>query len=358
MKLTNLNIKFIFLPGIFLLGLTACHTQKVVITRHNEANSSTLDPVHTQVINKYSENPVISKPRLGFNQYLNYVNAYIQDYSPIAIQEMKQYGVPASIILAQGIHESGAGKSNLATQANNHFGVKCTSDWTGGGFYMDDDKPNECFRKYASPIESFQDHMAFLQRKRYSSLFSLGSQDYKAWAYGLKTCGYATNPNYPQILISLIQKYNLNRFDEGGSNAPLVDNPAPVSKPKLNSTNPVILRDTIHQKVYKTDTVYSIAYVNGAPNQGLAMNMNKNLPKINQASIQKDSLKSYPVQNYSSVNTVKAQGQDESEFYTVRQGDTLYSIARRFNLSMDQIKTMNQLNDSGIKIDQVLRVKP
>lgn len=320
---------------ILILGFDACHTRKVAMVHTTESNSSPLYPVHTLAKNPHPETIQINKPRLGFSQYLNYVNAYIQNYSPIAIEEMKEYGVPASIILAQGIHESGAGKSNLATKANNHFGVKCTSDWAGECYFMDDDKPNECFRKYSNSLESFQDHMAFLQRKRYSSLFALGATDYKAWAYGLKTCGYATNPNYPQILIGIIQKYNLNRFDQGKPLLDLTQN----SNSSSPEGEPMVKTDTMHRRVYKTDTVYSVVYM-GTPH------------------ITKDSLTENPVSNTKTIQEISRSGHSDSDFYTVRQGDTLYSIARRFNLSLEQIKDINQLLNSSIKIDQVLRVKP
>ena len=127
---------------------------------------------------------------------------------------MKEYGVPASITLAQGMLESNYGNSELAQKAKNHFGIKCHSDWTGEKFYMDDDAKNECFRKYNSVWESFRDHSKFLKEKsRYATLFTLPINDYKAWAEGLKAAGYATNPQYPQLLINLIERYHLNYYD-------------------------------------------------------------------------------------------------------------------------------------------------
>lgn len=137
---------------------------------------------------------------------------YINMYKDIAVANMRKYGVPASIILAQGILESSNGNSDLARYANNHFGIKCTGDWRGRTFYHNDDKPNECFRSYPNPEASYRDHVAFLQRPRYSGLFDLKRSDYKGWARGLKKAGYATNPDYPQLLISLIEKYNLQQY--------------------------------------------------------------------------------------------------------------------------------------------------
>ena len=129
---------------------------------------------------------------------------YIAQYSDIAVQEMLRSGIPASITLAQGILESGSGLSPLAVQGNNHFGIKCHKDWTGRTMHKDDDAKNECFRVYDSPDQSFRDHSDFLRyRDRYKFLFDLDRTDYKAWAYGLKQAGYATDPKYPAKLIKV-----------------------------------------------------------------------------------------------------------------------------------------------------------
>ncbi|MCL2040419.1 MAG: glucosaminidase domain-containing protein [Bacteroidales bacterium] len=144
-------------------------------------------------------------------------NEYIELYKDIAIREMREYKIPASITLAQGILESGCGGSALATEANNHFGIKCHKEWTGERFYYDDDEKNECFRVYADAGGSYHDHSLFLTtRDRYSSLFTLKITDYKAWAHGLKSAGYATNPQYAQLLIKIIEEENLTKYDKMG----------------------------------------------------------------------------------------------------------------------------------------------
>lgn len=140
---------------------------------------------------------------------------YIGMWKEVAVLKMKQHGIPASITLAQGLLESGNGNSMLAREANNHFGIKCHSDWTGPRVYHDDDKKNDCFRKYKDAAQSFEDHSAFLQKQRYASLFELKPTDYKGWAHGLKKAGYATDPNYPRKLIELIERYQLNDLDKG-----------------------------------------------------------------------------------------------------------------------------------------------
>ncbi|NVK26772.1 MAG: glucosaminidase domain-containing protein [Flavobacteriia bacterium] len=140
---------------------------------------------------------------------------YIEKYKDIAIREMQDYGIPASITLAQGILESGDGTSELARDANNHFGIKCHSDWEGERVYHDDDEDNECFRKYEHAEASFRDHSLFLKnRSRYSALFALDPYDYEAWAEGLKDAGYATNRRYPELLIGIIEDYELYKYDK------------------------------------------------------------------------------------------------------------------------------------------------
>lgn len=155
---------------------------------------------------------LISISVFGQNRYND---IYIKKYHKIAIEEMKIYGIPASITLAQGILESGSGQSNLAKKSNNHFGIKCHSDWRGKKVYHDDDKKGECFRKYKHVSESFRDHSIFLaERKRYRFLFDYSITDYKSWAKGLKKAGYATSKTYAKKLIALIERYELYRFDK------------------------------------------------------------------------------------------------------------------------------------------------
>ena len=142
------------------------------------------------------------------------VQQYVDTYKDAAIAQMKRLGVPASVILAQGILETESGNSDLVKKSNNHFGIKCKSSWTGMSVSHTDDAPDECFRKYNSAFESYKDHSDYLYSSpRYASLFQLDHTDYKGWAYGLKKAGYATNPRYPQILISNIEKYNLQQYN-------------------------------------------------------------------------------------------------------------------------------------------------
>lgn len=193
---------------------------------------------------------------------------YADRYAEMAVRKMHEYGIPASITLAQGILESGSGNSELARQANNHFGIKCHSDWTGDGFYMDDDAADECFRVYASVEESYADHSIFLSsRARYKFLFTdYERTDYEGWAGGLKRAGYATNPRYPQLLIDLIERLQLDAYDtapypggEGrpvlvaGTDADTVDD-RPEGVFQFNRTDAVVYRgETLGQLAARHD---------------------------------------------------------------------------------------------------------
>jgi len=150
---------------------------------------------------------------LVFGQSSETVRSYIETYKDIAVAEEIRTGVPAAITLAQGIHETGAGTSQLVLKSNNHFGIKCKSDWNGASVSHDDDAKGECFRKYDDPFDSYKDHSDFLKnRPYYTSLFKLDPTDYKAWAHGLKKAGYATNPKYAQVLIKLVEDYDLQQY--------------------------------------------------------------------------------------------------------------------------------------------------
>ena len=156
----------------------------------------------------------LALPSMVFAQQQESLPKYIETYKYIAMAEMRQTGIPASIKLAQAILESGFGNSELAVEANNHFGIKC-HDWTGDEYYYDDDEPDECFRVYQNPLHSFLDHTEFLTtRPRYAFLFELDPANYEAWAYGLSQAGYATNPRYPNNLIRLIREHELHQYDK------------------------------------------------------------------------------------------------------------------------------------------------
>ena len=203
---------------------------------------------------------------------------YIEKFGPIAKSEMHKYKIPASITLAQGLLESGFGYGRLALKGNNHFGIKCHSDWEGKRIYHDDDKKGECFRVYKDPVTSYRDHSLFLTtRSRYDFLFNIKTNDYKGWAKGLKKAGYATDPKYPDKLISLIERFDLTRFD-----------------------------------------------------------IKKN-QKIRQNSKEKNKPFSRAV-------------------YIVKKGDTLYSVSKKYTISIDQLIKLNKIKDNTIYLGQILNV--
>ena len=180
---------------------------------------------------------------------------YVSTYKNVAISEMMRTGIPASIKLAQGILESDLGRSPLAYQANNHFGIKCHNDWDGEVVHQDDDSEKECFRKYEDPAGSYKDHSKFLTtKKRYASLFSLAKGDYVAWAMGLRAAGYATDPLYPEKLIAYIERYDLHQYDSQVLGKSVVS--APVSN---RVDNQGVNGDGTLYEVQKGDTLYSIS---------------------------------------------------------------------------------------------------
>ncbi len=272
---------------------------------------------------------------------------YIDKYSDLAIKEMKRTGVPASITLAQGILESNSGQSVLASKGNNHFGIKCHNDWSGKSMKMDDNAPNECFRVYPSAEASFRDHSDFLRsRDRYKSLFELKQTDYKGWARGLKKAGYATDPGYADKLITLIEDYELYRFDKGVKVS--VKTPLEVETPKVIATEPrpgmkfqESMSFSTERKVYSQNGVPFVyaeegeTYSSIAADNGLFL---KELLKFN------DYDKEVPLEAGTMVylSRKKAQGPAGVSKYVVeKDGETLRDIAQRFGIRYAALQKLN-----------------
>jgi flagellum-specific peptidoglycan hydrolase FlgJ len=236
---------------LLVIFISSCGSSKKSIataSRNTEALSKVPRPDLRLKENK-DKGKMVSKAEVDLG--LSLVERYIIDYASIAQEEMRLYGIPASIKIAQGILESGSGNGSLTSRSNNHFGIKCNG-WQGEKVYHDDDEAQECFRKYNDPKYSFRDHSLFLfERNRYAFLFDYRSDDYTSWAIGLKRAGYATDPRYPQKLISLIERYNLNEFDKEvlGKN---INVPLPKSKRSSDRTLGFYL-------VKKGDTLYNIS---------------------------------------------------------------------------------------------------
>ena len=213
----------------------------------------------------------------------SHYEAYIQRYADIAVAEMYRSGVPASITLAQGLLESGIGRSELAVKGNNHFGIKCHNGWNGGKVYHDDDAKGECFRKYDTPEESYRDHSDFLRyRDRYKFLFDYEITDYKAWAYGLKKAGYATDPAYPKKLIGLIEEYDLHVYDTQSQTVSTI--PLPPTQIEQSQTvriNPKQqFRFSLSREMYSQNGVPFIYAVEGETYRSIAASRNLFLREI------------------------------------------------------------------------------
>ena len=206
-----MKLKILF-SILFLLVLSNCGAKKRIVKKKSRGTEITEPkPKKLPSVNEVKITRKLAKknPRLNKETL-----AYIRTYAPIAVHEMHQYKIPASITLAQGILESGKGKSKLALKSKNHFGIKCHSKWTGERVYHDDDEKGECFRKYKFVATSYNDHSLFLsQRGRYAFLFDYNIKNYKKWAYGLRKAGYATDRKYPSKLLKIIEDYHLYEFD-------------------------------------------------------------------------------------------------------------------------------------------------
>ena len=235
---------------------------KIATTNTEETNAKTPETKEEPVkeLEQYDPQIEILEATTRVKVTTAMVLSYIEKYKTIAKEDMHQYGIPASIILGQGILESGAGTGPLSTKANNHFGIKCHSEWSGPSVRYNDDVENECFRKYKDPNESYRDHSLFLiTRAHYSSLFKLDKTDYKSWAIGLKNAGYATDSAYPTKLIAIIERYHLQKYDYEvlGNNNDIKSNNSDEAEQK----NEPIKKDIISQshQVEKGDTLYSIS---------------------------------------------------------------------------------------------------
>ena len=207
-----MKIKLFFLI-FFVLLFVSCSSSRKISSSKKKKETITESPYKTVApVKQVQHVKKLQKSNKSLNKYSL---QYIKRYAPIAVSEMHKYNVPASITLAQGILESGNGRSQLASKSNNHFGIKCHTGWKGAKVYHDDDEKGECFRKYKYVESSYEDHSQFLSgRRRYASLFKLKKTDYKGWSKGLKKAGYATDKNYPKKLIKIIETYELYEFDK------------------------------------------------------------------------------------------------------------------------------------------------
>lgn len=272
---------------------------------------------------------------------------YIEKYKDEAVKQMRKHKIPASITLAQGCLESNNGNSELARKANNHFGIKCHNGWKGKGYTHDDDRKGECFRKYNSAEDSFTDHSYFLiSGSRYNSLFDLKITDYKAWAHGLKAAGYATNPKYAQMLIDIIEEYQLYKYDVPQAYAEA----KALAKEAKKAARIEKKRKQLEKKELKAAKK--------------AMKAQAKLQKFNEKYPPKVALQPKPAQpQYNKPaepehitptpqkpeNAANVKPEGNGIIYVVKQGDTLYSIARKYGITVDDLYR----NNPGIKANEL-----
>ena len=274
----------LFFAVLCILILASCSSSRKISTKKNNNVKAVENPINK--LPSVRQQQHVKKLEKGNKPLNKYTLQYIKKYAPLAVLEMHKYDIPASITLAQGILESGNGRSRLASKSNNHFGIKCHVGWKGAKVYHDDDEKGECFRKYKYVQSSYKDHSEFLSgRRRYASLFKLRKSDFKGWAKGLKKAGYATDKKYPKKLIKIIEEYKLYEFD------------------KFREKDLKKLKKETNKKHTKT-----------------------------------------------AINSKKS----TQEFYKVKKGDTLYSIARKFNTTVAIIKKVNALTTNSLSIGQQL----
>ena len=296
---------------------------------------------------------------------------YIQTYKDIAIREMKTHKIPASITLAQGLLESGAGNSALAREAKNHFGIKCHKGWEGDTYYMDDDEKNECFRKYKNPEESFKDHSEFLcGRSRYAALFDLDITDYEGWAKGLKVAGYATNPKYAQLLIDRINLYELTQYDQIALGLLKESEVEPVDPevveeyfelayaPEDKSVFPLADMTPDGRFIYENNKVRFVFAKEGETPEKLAEAFGIKFKRF----CEYNCLKHPEEVIFHSGDVVylsKLRNRNwKAKPYTVQEGETLRDVALRFAVKPKMIQTLNGINEGErLYKGQVIRLR-
>ena len=266
--------------------------------------------------------------------------SYIKKYRELAVEEMKKYHIPASITLAQGLLESGAGQSELARKSNNHFGIKCGGDWRGKTVSHDDDARGECFRAYKHPKDSYEDHSKFLVgRPRYASLFKLKITDYKGWARGLKKAGYATNPRYADQLIGIIELYELYKYDEKNYLKWIKKNPNP------------------HQTYIANDLLYIVVRA-GDSWKSISQEFDISQKKLRKYN---DLYKGYALQvgDILYLEQKNKRADEDHIVHVLRAGESMYSIAQKYGIRLKNLYKLNKMHedDPTPEVGTILRLR-
>lgn len=271
---------------------------------------------------------------------------YIKKYSDMAVDLMKEHRIPASIILAQGLLESGAGRSKLARENNNHFGIKCGSAWKGKKCYHDDDAKGECFRAYKSAKDSYEDHSRFLTKgARYAFLFTYDITDYKRWARGLKKAGYATDPSYANRLITIIEDYNLYEFDQKGKKKSKKSSQKEPEKPVFS-----------HQVYLANDMAYIIAR-KGDTFKSIGKEFDVSWKKLIKYN---DLHKGYTLTDSDIIYLCKKQKKASKEYplHIVKDGDSMHYISQIYGIRLKELYKMNRKDSDYVpEIGDRLRLR-
>jgi len=359
-----MNKKLISFMGLIALA-TSCSTghknatTKTPITRIPDKVLVESKRTETYINKEVPETPEELQATSAVKVTPALIHEYINTYKNIAMVEMQRYGIPASITLAQAILESGSGQGRLARHARNHFGIKCHYDWEGETITHDDDAKGECFRKYEHPEASFEDHSQFLvNRSRYAFLFTLKAGDYKGWAYGLKKAGYATDPGYPQKLLLLIKKYELHQYDtevlgyafkEDKPLSPIPNTPPLTVEKKKEANKTVAKANTTTQKA-NTPTA-------ATKNTQKAVAKKDNSPKKDISVTAQKADTTRVAQKEANNTPAEEVAMDAIKMYIVKKGDTLYSIARRSGVSVDDLMARNNMSTFNINMGQILVIR-
>ena len=276
---------------------------------------------------------------------------YINQYRDLAIEQMLKFKIPASITLAQGLLESGAGYSELATKGNNHFGIKCHG-WTGRKTYHDDDEAQECFRAYNNVYESYEDHSLLLSRQpRYRSLFSLDGDDYKGWAHGLKKCGYATSPTYAQKLIGIIELYKLQQYDKAKKYDRFMESRAYKDSPSA--------KGGIQHPIHRYNKNYYIVVKQGDTFRSLGKELGlsyRKIAKYNERNKRDKLVVGETI--YLKKKQKKADKSYKNRPHTVKPGESMYSIAQYYGMRVKSLYKKNDLSPDYVpNVGDKLRVR-
>jgi LysM repeat protein len=322
----------IFTGVLLLVGLVSCRVSKPAATTPVSVTSSARD--------------------------------YISLYSDLAVSEMKRTGVPASITLAQGMIESDYGRSTLARSGNNHFGIKCHSDWTGQTMRKHDDSRNECFRKYRRPEDSFYDHSDFLKSgSRYRALFDLDPTNYKAWANGLKSAGYATNPDYANMLIRKIEENKLYEFDKSytaasyktpaqvqpkESKAPPIPASAPVSKPPVTQEGTITFGDVMARapRIMENNRIQYIIVKDGDTRKKLENEFQLLRWELARYNDLKEDFIPEPGQILY-IEPKRDKAETGIEYHTTAEGETMYVISQKYGIKLKRLFEMNRMAEGS-----------